>query len=326
MMTIEQLSDCLGYASKSGLENILVRNSYLKTEEFSVTHKLWASDGKHYNTRLFTEDGIYEVTFLAKTKQAQKFRAWVRNILKQLRTGELQLSSGNTTLTPYYFEETLKQLIGITEKFNKRQNDVENSLLYIKQLLEKQGVSNAPIPQPIPKNSEWKTQAVLNVKELLSKNPSKYKSFNNILSKIYIQMRNVYGVVFEQEQKDYNDQYNTTGRQTGLTIVDNNEQLKSLFNNLLSDMIEESNKIAKIDVIKESVKPLAEKYNDKSLGKGLTLRKVYAHMNSNWYYYNKKYKLSTGKTTKPTKLKLIEGSDRLTNKFYKSVKALLETE
>ncbi|QJX64882.1 hypothetical protein HLK66_16405 [Niallia circulans] len=36
-------------------------------------------------TRIFTEDGIYEVTMLSKTEKAKEFRQWVRQILKELR-------------------------------------------------------------------------------------------------------------------------------------------------------------------------------------------------------------------------------------------------
>ena len=46
-------------------------------EEFSVVTKLVSTDGKQYNTRVFTEDGIYEVTMLAKTEKAKQFRATV---------------------------------------------------------------------------------------------------------------------------------------------------------------------------------------------------------------------------------------------------------
>ena len=89
-MTIAQLSECLGYAGKSGVENIIGRNEYLKNAEFSSTHKLWV-DGKTRETRVFTEDGIYEVTMLSKTEKAKEFRAWVRAILKSLRTGKAKL-------------------------------------------------------------------------------------------------------------------------------------------------------------------------------------------------------------------------------------------
>ena len=89
-MTIDQIANCLEYANgRKGIENIIARNEYLKNEEFSVTLKLRATDGKQYNTRVFTEDGIYEVTMLAKTEKAKLFRAWVRKLLKSLRSGEV---------------------------------------------------------------------------------------------------------------------------------------------------------------------------------------------------------------------------------------------
>lgn len=89
-MTCEQLSDCLGFSNgRKGIDNIIARNEYLKNPEFSVTLKLRATDGKCYNTRVFTEDGIYEVTMLAKTEVAKEFRARVRMVLKGIRSGKL---------------------------------------------------------------------------------------------------------------------------------------------------------------------------------------------------------------------------------------------
>ena len=92
-MTITQLSECLGYKDRKGIEKMLERNPYLKGKEFSVTDKLSATDGKMYNTRVFTEDGIYEITMLAKTEKAKEFRAWVRKILKSLRSGKTKIVS-----------------------------------------------------------------------------------------------------------------------------------------------------------------------------------------------------------------------------------------
>lgn len=90
-MTINQLAECLGYTSRNSIEKILERNSYLKNKEFSVTDKMSGTDGKYYNTRIFTEDGIYEITMLAKTEKAKEFRAWVRALLKSLRKGETKI-------------------------------------------------------------------------------------------------------------------------------------------------------------------------------------------------------------------------------------------
>ena len=91
-MTLSQLSDCLGYASKDSIKSLLSRNDYLKDSEFSkvvsICNPLDNSNSGQL-TRVFTEDGIYEVTMLAKTEKAKQFRAWVRKLLKSLRSGEI---------------------------------------------------------------------------------------------------------------------------------------------------------------------------------------------------------------------------------------------
>lgn len=93
-MTTEQLGMCLGYTQpKSAISKIIDRNKYLKNSEFSGVTKMTTPDGGTQNTRIFTEDGIYEITMLAKTEKAKEFRSWVRKILKSLRRGETKLVS-----------------------------------------------------------------------------------------------------------------------------------------------------------------------------------------------------------------------------------------
>lgn len=90
-MTTEQLGNCLGYAyGKQAISKILDRNSYLKEKEFSGVVKLGTPSGEQ-ETRVFTEDGIYEVTMLAKTEKAKEFRAFIRKLLKSLRKGEVKI-------------------------------------------------------------------------------------------------------------------------------------------------------------------------------------------------------------------------------------------
>ncbi|WLR44510.1 ORF6C domain-containing protein (plasmid) [Bacillus carboniphilus] len=93
-MTLNQLANALGYASKSGVENIINRNDYLKESEYSSTHKMWVVERNREVTRemrVFTELGIYEVAMLAKTEKAKKFRLWIGKILKALRKEEVAL-------------------------------------------------------------------------------------------------------------------------------------------------------------------------------------------------------------------------------------------
>ena len=92
-MTINQLSEVLGYKEKDGVKKIIKRNEYLKEKEFSQVVPIeFKEEGGQIvttqNTRIFTEDGIYEVTMLSKTETGKKFRRVVRNIIKSLRKGE----------------------------------------------------------------------------------------------------------------------------------------------------------------------------------------------------------------------------------------------
>ena len=90
-MTVSQLAQALGYSNKGSLESLISRNPRVKESEFSVVTKMQATDGKSYRTRVFTEDGIYEVAMLSKRPEANKFREFVRKLLKGLRKGELKL-------------------------------------------------------------------------------------------------------------------------------------------------------------------------------------------------------------------------------------------
>lgn len=90
-MTSEQLGSVLGYSNpRKSINNIVTRNAYLREVEFSSGITMMSEAGNR-ETRVFTEDGIYEVAFLAETVKAKEFRFWVRQILKGLRKSELEL-------------------------------------------------------------------------------------------------------------------------------------------------------------------------------------------------------------------------------------------
>lgn len=90
-MTIQQLANVLGYKSKSGIENIISRNLYLRENEFSGTHKLGVlgSAGGTQETIVFTRDGIMEIAFLSNKPKAREFRAWARKVLTAFMDGQI---------------------------------------------------------------------------------------------------------------------------------------------------------------------------------------------------------------------------------------------
>ena len=96
-----ELAKAIGYTDITAINNLLVRNPELKNKEFSYLEKVDSIENgvvKKREKRLFTEDGLYEVTMLANTENAKKFRRFVRELMKKYRKNELILRT--PTLLP----------------------------------------------------------------------------------------------------------------------------------------------------------------------------------------------------------------------------------
>ena len=63
-----------------------------------------------------------------------------------------------------------------------------------------------------------------------------------VMRKIYAKMRNVYGIVFEQELKEFYDKYNLIDNPdvSKMRLVQEKEQLMSLYQSILLDVITEA--------------------------------------------------------------------------------------
>lgn len=98
---MDVLAKAIGYPDESSIRQIITRNPELKNKEFSYLKKVDSIENgvvKKREKRLFTEDGLYEVTMLANTENAKKFRRFVRELMKKYRKNELILRT--PTLLP----------------------------------------------------------------------------------------------------------------------------------------------------------------------------------------------------------------------------------
>lgn len=88
-MTARQLSKCLGYAGKTGIDNLIARHKHLKNGDFSVVTRVVSTDGKKYSTRMFSYKGILGIINYSSVSATRKseFLNWVNKVNgKQLFT------------------------------------------------------------------------------------------------------------------------------------------------------------------------------------------------------------------------------------------------
>lgn len=85
-LTAEQLGLALGFSEKrarDGVNNLYNRHIDEFSDGDSVTIKLMATDGKLYNTRIFSHSGCNLLSFFANTHNAKAFRAWAKEKLAE---------------------------------------------------------------------------------------------------------------------------------------------------------------------------------------------------------------------------------------------------
>jgi len=89
--TSEELAKGLGYASAREIRKIYERNSD-ELEEFSCKVKVTLHDGRRYFKRVFSKEGVYIISMLARTEKAKAFRKAVARLLRAIEEHRLELA------------------------------------------------------------------------------------------------------------------------------------------------------------------------------------------------------------------------------------------
>lgn len=202
----------------------------------------------------------------------------------------------------------------------------------------------------------WK-QKMYEKMDILIKH-GKFESRADIMKYIYKYMNRNYGIVWEQEIKDYVDRNNSVKKPSTIEVIYDNEMLRSIFDAVLSDMVGEVGEVREAGEVREVgefrevgstdgikrrkndsvivpiddiIKPLIQKNCDLSNAGMATYRSVYRYMDENYSVnwknlqtrYCKKYGIY-GDPRKISRKKLIETNERLRKKFEQAVNDLLE--
>ena len=146
----------------------------------------------------------------------------------------------------------------------------------------------------------------------------------DIMKWIYRYMNCKYGIVWEQETKEFTER---TGirRPSTICVVEAKPMLKSIFESVLKDL---EYQYAKLNGswIEASIAMLIKKYNDHSNAGMATYRKVYKKMdeeyNIGWKNLTTRYINQYGKI--PSRKELIETRPSLRGKFLSTIKELME--
>lgn len=202
-----------------------------------------------------------------------------------------------------------------------------NTCLPVNQSKPKEAVSNK-VTDPV---LNWKLQIYSQANRVLKLYPTMTKN-QHVLRAVYTIMRNQYGIVFEEEKREYKEKYNIEHHVPTIDIIADNAKLKSLFESILNDMensnvtVEQRKQIVNtvVDPITSTINPLIAKRNDKTKGGNNTYRKVYAAMGViSWGMRRKRYQHVHKLKNIPSKRVLIRNDPKLLKSFCSTVNKML---
>lgn len=340
-LTRNQIAEALEYNKKGDAIENIHRKHRDRLDKFSVTLKLRGTDKKRYNTYMYNERGVMEICRWSRQPKANEFMDWVWDIVQAYRHGTLQpinqvmsvnqseqleifLSQQNKVLEEMKAENKVFQTT-MTQGFANMSKLVE-SLMHLH--IDKNGFDEVldASGEEIRKTYKAKQDIFNKINEYIKENNLNAKS-NNVLSAIYKYMRNNYGIVWEQEIKDYKEQNNLDGWVSTITVIVNNPQLLDILNSILDgsigdackqcgdqNMFVEDKILTEWRSIHDRIVDYATEIGNNSTNAMIIYRKLYNMMDVEWENY----------PANVPKRELIKANDELFTEFVIQVNRLLE--
>ena len=224
-MTRKQIGEALEYSNPQKAIDNLHDGHKDRLDKHSVTLKLGATDNKKYDTTLYNERGVMEICRWSRQPKANAFMDWVWDIVQACRHGNLRVGTPVTTVEQFLTEQTelMKQmernnerLYKITIKgFNQLADIVKEMKAERKELYKQIGKSTKDIPVVDAENAiaeyklnEWKSNVYSIINDILKESDELGTTTRDILKEVYRYLTNTYGIVWEQDRKEYKEKYN----------------------------------------------------------------------------------------------------------------------
>ena len=228
-------------------------------------------------------------------------------------------------------QHTIEEMRQENQKMYKDMSTLANIILDWKESFDK----NIPVKQTIPEiniHSSWK-ETMYQKMDHICENSSKFAKRNDVMRWIYKYMTKNYGVVWDQEAREYKERNHTAIMPSTIDVVMDKDIIKSVFESVLADLEYECCHKNALKAAENNenwadqiIASLVEKYNDHSNAGMATYRKVYKWMDENyrigWKNLTTRYINKHGE--KPSKKDLIETRPSLRKKFKNAVKELME--
>lgn len=179
LLTREQIGRALEYANPDVALSIIHKKHKDRLDNLSVVTKLISTDGKEYNTMLYTERGIMEICRWSRQPKANLFMDWVWDVIESYRHNELPVQDVNKIA-----QELTQAITTLTQSMIQLQQDMANL---------KESTQRKTLPES--KYSRWKKNTFDKLRLLTD--------YVNTHSDQELELRDTMHIILEQVQNTY---------------------------------------------------------------------------------------------------------------------------
>ena len=223
-ITREQIGTALGYSNPEIAISKIHNRHKERLDKYSTLTSLGRVEGGRYVEReriLYSRKGIMEICRWSGKPLADKFMDWCWEIIDNLISNQgFMISSNQVTV-----------FTSLIDGLSRQNRNLENKIIRLENMI------SSLIPPK--KHSEWKRQIGQKIREIAKQLGLETESeIRSIYGEIYNTMRNDYGLDVNNYKGDYLKNHADVINPSAIDIVDDYENLKSLFESIVNNYIE----------------------------------------------------------------------------------------
>lgn len=225
LLTREHIGQALEYSyPDDALSKIHKRHSD-RLDPLSVVVKLASTDGKMYDTTLYSERGIMEICRWSNKPKANEFMDWTWDIIEKYRHNELTPDLSQITSTLTSITNTLTTLAQTMTSMQQEINAIKDS-------------QSVQLKLPKKKWSYWSTKMYPKYQLLTDYFHITHKE---LYKNLYSELQNTYpDIDLNQEIDDYCYENKLESAYT-LDVIEHNLTLRKLFESVVDDLLTKYN-------------------------------------------------------------------------------------
>lgn len=230
LLTREQIGQALEYANPDVALSKIHKKHADRLNEFSVVTRLVSTDGKEYNTTLYTERGVMEICRWSRQPKANLFMDWVWDIIEKYRH--------NTLNTQQNIQPLIDAVTTLTQTITQMQEDIS--------ALKSQTSSPISSTKKLPelKYSRWKSRMFEKLK-LLTEYANSNSAYNITLADtLHItinEMQDTYDIELSDYIKDYMLENSSEEKPYDLDVINYYKNIRDLYSSTVDSIMERLN-------------------------------------------------------------------------------------